>query len=131
MLTLLQVLSDNGGEIHLLYLLSHWMEIPKIRQSLGLVGLKFTRFQVLSDKGGEIQSTFCRTSDITSTGCLGEENQAKPGFGGFKVHPLSGSLRQRRRKARLKNPRKHPMILLDFNLLTLCINAFNKPFYHL
>jgi hypothetical protein len=59
------------------------------------------------------------------------ENQAKPGFGGFKVHPLSGSLRQRRRKPRLKNPRKHPMILLDFNLLTLCINAFNKPFYHL
>ena len=53
MLTLLQVLSDNGGEIHLLYLLSHWMEIPKIRQSLGLVGLKFTRFQVLSDNGGE------------------------------------------------------------------------------
>jgi len=44
------------------------------------VGLKFTRFQVVSDKGGEIQSTFCSTSENSSTGFLGEENQAKPGY---------------------------------------------------
>jgi hypothetical protein len=88
--------------------------VKKIRQSLGLVGLKFTRFQVLSDKGGEIQSTFCSTSENTSSGCLGEENQAKPGFGGFKVHPLSGILRQSSRKPRLKNQRKQLMNFLNF-----------------